>query len=275
MIVTALVVFLGGTTWTVVYSFTDSGLLPRLNFVGLAQYERLMSSSRWQVSLENLVIYGLLVLVSSLAIGFILAALMDQRIRGEAGYRTLILYPFALSYIVTGLTWQWIFNPDMGLQRSIRQLGWESFTFDPLHSSSYVLFAMMIAGLWHITGLVMIIMLAGLRGIDNEIWHAARLDKSPAWKTYLRIVMPMMKPVFVTCIVLVSADIIKLYDLVVAMTGGGPGLASELPAKYVYDAMFGKQNLGQAFAASTIMLLLVLAILVPWTLIEYGRSRRA
>jgi glucose/mannose transport system permease protein len=123
--------------------------------------------------------------------------------------------------------------------------------------------------------LVMIIMLAGLRGIDNEIWHAARLDKSPAWKTYIRIIIPMMKPVFVTCIVLVSADIIKLYDLVVAMTGGGPGAASELPAKYVYDAMFFKQNLGQAFAASTVMLLLVMAILVPWTLIEYGRSRRA
>jgi glucose/mannose transport system permease protein len=274
MIITASVVFLGGTIWTFVYSFTSSGLLPQMRFVGLAQYVRLMNSNRWIVSLENLVAFGLLVLSASLFVGFLLAALLDQRIRLEAGFRTLILYPFALSYIVTGLVWQWILNPDMGLQRSIRQLGWESFSFDPLNSSRFVVFALMIAGMWHITGLVMVIMLAGLRGIDDEVWKATKVDGIPIWKTYLRVVIPMMKPVFVTCIVLISADIIKIYDLVVAMTNGGPGIASELPAKYVYDSMFQRQNLGQAFAASTVMLLTVLVFLVPWALVEFGRKRR-
>jgi len=273
MIVTALVVFLGGTIWTVVYSFTDSKLLPRLNFVGLDQYERLWSSSRWLVSIENLVIYGVLALIFSFVIGFLLAALLDQKIRFESTFRTIFLYPFALSFIVTGLVWQWILNPDFGIQHVVRSLGWESFTFDPLYNADLVLYGLVIAGLWQGTGLVMCLMLAGLRGIDEDIWKAARVEGIPMWKTYFFIVIPMMRPVFVTTLVIVMSGIVKLYDLVVAMTGGGPGTASEVPAKYVYQYMFGAQNLGQGFAASTMMLVTVAIIVVPWALYEFGGKK--
>lgn len=274
MMFTALVVFLGGTLWTVVYSFTDSGLLPRLRWDGLDQYERLWGSRKWIVSIENLAIYGFFSVIGTLVIGFVLAALLDRKIRGENAFRTIFLYPFALSFIVTGLIWQWLLNPSFGLQGIIRSLGWESFTFDPMNNPDIVMFGLLIAGLWQGTGLIMCIMLAGLRGIDDDIWRAARVDGIGPVKTYIRIIIPMMRPVFVTSLVLIASGIVKLYDLVVAMTSGGPGIASEVPATYVMTSMFEGQNLGQGFAASSMMLLMVVIILVPWAYLEFGGRKR-
>jgi len=274
MILTALVIFLGGTVWTVVYSFTNSKLLPRLSFVGFDQYERLWAAPRWIVSIQNLAIYGLFSLIFSLGIGFLLAVLMDQKIRFENTFRTIFLYPFALSFIVTGLVWQWILNPEFGVQSVVRSLGWSTFTFDPLYTSSIVIYGVLIAALWQGTGLVMCLMLAGLRGIDEDIWKAARGDGIPAWKTYLFIIVPMMRGVSVTPLVIIARGIVKVYDLVVAQTSGGPGIASEVPAKYVYDYMFLAQNLGQGFAASTMMLITVAIIIVPWAYLEFGGGRK-
>ena len=274
MIVTALFVFVGGTAWTIVYSFTKSGLLPRMNWVGLDQYERLWGTKRWLVAIENLAIYGLSMLVLVFVIGFILAALIDQKIRFENTIRTVILYPYAMSFVVTGLVWQWILNPEFGLQNIMRDLGWESFAFDPLYNAEIAIFGVLIAGLWQGSGLVMVLMLAGLRGIDQEVWKAARVDGIPAWKTYIFIVIPMMRPVFITTLVLVVTGIVKVFDLIVAQTGGGPGIATEVPAKYVYDMMFRNNNLGQGFAASTMMLLTVALIVVPWAILEFGGKKR-
>jgi glucose/mannose transport system permease protein len=274
MMLTAVVIFLGGTIWTVVYSFTNSKLLPRAKFVGLDQYERLWDAPRWIVSIQNLAIYGALTLVFSLVMGFVLAALMDQKIRFENTFRTIFLFPFALSFIVTGLVWQWILNPEFGVQSVVRSLGWESFAFDPLYDAQIVIYGVLIAGLWQGTGLVMCLLLAGLRGIDEDIWKAARVDGIPMWKTYLFIVIPMMRPVFITTLVIIASGIVKVYDLVVAQTSGGPGIASEVPAKYVYDYMFQAQNLGQGFAASTMMLVTVAIIIIPWAYLEFGGRKR-
>ena len=274
MILTALVVFTGGTLWTVTYSFTSSKLLPRADFVGLDQYERLWGTQRWMVSIENLLVYGACMVVLSLVLGFILAALLDQKIRFENTFRTILLYPFALSFIVTGLVWQWLLNPDFGIQSVIQRMGWESFDFDPLYNADIVIYGVLIAGLWQGTGLVMCLMLAGLRGIDQEIWKAARVDGIPMWKTYIFIVIPMMRPVFITTLVIIASGIVRLYDLIVAQTGGGPGIASDVPAKYVYDYMFQGQNLGQGFAASTMMLLAVLVVIIPWAYLEFGGKKR-
>lgn len=273
MIVTALVIFLGCSVWTIVYSFTNSKLLPRTKWVGFDQYERLWGSRRWLISIENLAIYGILALILSLFIGFMLAALLDQKIRFENTFRTILLYPFALSFIVTGLVWQWILNPEFGVQSIVRSLGWETFTFDPLYNSDIVIYGILIAGLWQGTGLVMCLMLAGLRGIDEDVWKAARVDGIPMWKTYIFIVIPMMRPVFITTLVIITSGIIKLYDLVVAQTGGGPGLSSQVPAMYVYDTMFSSQNLGQGFAASTMMLVAVIVIIIPWAYLEFGGKK--
>ena len=274
MILTALVVFVGGTAWTVVYSFTSSRLLPKLDFVGFDQYERLWSTRRWLISIENLAVYGIGSLILTFLIGFFLAALLDRKIRFENVFRTVFLYPYALSFIVTGLAWQWILNPDFGIQGVVRGWGWESFTFDPLNNSNIVMFGILIAGIRQGSGLVMVIMLAGLRGIDEDIWKAARVDGIGVVKTYVQVIIPMMRPIFITALVLITSGIIKLYDLVVAQTNGGPGIASEVPAKYVINYMFRAQNLGQGFAASTMMLLTVIVVLVPWAYLEFGGKKR-
>ena len=307
MILTALVIFVGGSLWTVLYSFTGSKLLPKKifttedlfsipmpkwlvkdgaldlfyitgirakSFVGLDQYERLWNTNRWMISIENLAIYGICMLILSLVIGVVLAALLDQKIRYEDTFRTILLYPFALSFIVTGLVWQWILNPEFGVQSIVRALGFSNFVFDPLYNQEIVIFGVLIAGLWQGTGLVMVLMLAGLRGIDEDIWKAARVDGIPMWKTYIVVVIPMMRPVFITTLVIITSGIVKVYDLVVAQTSGGPGIASEVPAKYVYDYMFQNQNLGQGFAASTMMLLAVVVIIIPWAYLEFGGKRR-
>ncbi|MEO9682171.1 MAG: sugar ABC transporter permease [Tateyamaria sp.] len=274
MILTALVVFVGGTGWTVVYSFTGSRMLPRERWVGFDQYERLWDSDRWIISIKNLGIYGFFCMILTLVLGFALAACLDRKIRFESAFRTIFLYPFALSFVVTGLAWQWILNPDFGVQSVVRGWGFETFEFNPLNDPDTVLLGLLIAGLWQGTGLIMCIMLAGLRGIDEDIWKAARVDGIGTIKTYVVVIIPMMRPVFVTALVLIAASIIKLYDLVVAMTGGGPGLASEVPAKYVIEFMFRAQNLGQGFAASTMMLCSVVIILIPWAFLEFGGRKR-
>ena len=274
MILTALVVFVGGTAWTVTYSFTGSRMLPRTKWVGLDQYERLWSSDRWIISITNLGIYGICSLILTLFIGFTLAACLDRKIRFEGVFRSIFLYPFALSFVVTGLAWQWILNPDFGMQSVVRDWGWTAFNFDPLNNPDIVMFGLLIAGIWQGSGLIMCIMLAGLRGIDEDIWKAAKVDGIGTVKTYIMVVIPMMRPVFVTALVLIAAGIIKLYDLVVAQTGGGPGLSSEVPAKYVIELMFRAQNLGQGFAASTMMLCSVGIILIPWAYLEFGGRKR-
>ena len=275
MILTALFVFVGGTAWTVTYSFTKSGLLPKLKWVGFAQYDRLWNTQKWLIAIENLAIYGICMLLLMFLIGFILAALIDQKVRFENTFRTVILYPYAMSFVVTGLVWQWILNPEFGLERIVRDLGWESFEFNPLYNSEIAIFGVLIAGLWQGSGLVMVLMLAGLRGIDQEIWKAARIDGIPTWKTYILIIIPMMRPVFITTLVIVTAGIVKVYDLIVAQTSGGPGISTEVPAKYVYDAMFTAQNLGQGFAASTMMLLTVVIVVIPWAILEFGGTKKS
>lgn len=273
MVLTAMVIFVGCSGWTILYSFTSSKLLPKLDFVGLEQYERLWSTNRWIISIENLAIYGFCSMTFSLVIGFVLAAMLDRKIRFENAFRTIFLYPFALSFIVTGLVWQWILNPEFGIQNIVRGLGWQSFTFDPLYNPDIVIYGILIAGLWQGTGLIMCIMLAGLRGIDEDIWKASRVDGIPMWKTYVFIIIPMLRPVIITSLVLITSGIVRIYDLVVAQTSGGPGIASEVPAKYVYDKMFLSQNLGQGFAASSMMLLAVVIVLIPWAYLEFGGKK--
>jgi glucose/mannose transport system permease protein len=277
MMLTVIFVFIGCTAWTIFYSMTVSRVLPAADplgkdFAGLEQYVRLFASNRWQISIKNLAVYGVLALIFVFVVGFILAVLMDQKIRFENTFRTIFLYPFALSFVITGLVWQWMLNPAFGLQKSVRDMGWESFTFDWISNRKMVVYTLVIAGVWQGTGLVMALMLAGLRGIDDEIWRASRVDGIPKWRTYVSIVIPMLRPVFVTAFVIVAAGLVRTYDLVVAMTGGGPGISSQFPTIYIYEFMF-VANLSQGLAASTVLLVTVAIILVPWAYLEFGRRR--
>jgi len=273
MFLVVLGVFIGGSIWTIVYSFTRSASLPVMDWIGFAQYDRLFKTTRWVISVKNLALFGVFQLTFSFVVGFLLAVFMDQKIRFESAFRTIYLYPFALSFIVTGHVWAWIMNPAFGLQKAVRDLGWTSFTFDWLGNRDMVVYTLVIAGLWQGTGLIMALMLAGLRGIDPEVWKAARVDGIPTWRTYISIVLPMMRPVLITTLVIAASGVVRVYDLVVALTQGGPGLFSEMPAKYVYDNMF-QGALGQGLAASSVMLIATGIILIPWAVVEFGGKRR-
>jgi len=268
------VVYIGATGWTIWISLTNSRMLPSATFVGLRQYEALFANERWQVSVHNLIVFGLLFIAVSILLGFVLAIAIDQRVRAESLLRSVYLYPFSMSFVVTGLVWQWLLNPTYGIEKLVRGWGFPAFRFDWIVQQDAVIYTLVIAAVWHAAGLVMAIMLAGLRGIDEEIWKAARLDGIPTWKTYVFIVIPMMRPVLITTLVIITTGIVRVYDLVVAQTSGGPGIASEVPAKYVYDYMFLAQNLGQGLAASTMMLIPVTIVIVPWAYLQFGRERR-
>jgi glucose/mannose transport system permease protein len=281
MMLIVLFVFVGGTVWTVASSFTNIKTLPIFtpqefydNWVGFAQYTRLWRTPRWLTAITNLAIYGTLYTVFAFVIGFIIAVFMDQKIRLEGVFRTIYLYPFALSFIVTGHVWAWIMNPAFGLEGSLRQMGWESFSFDWLTNREMSIYAVVIAGLWQGTGFVMALMLAGLRGIDDEIWKAARVDGIPTWRTYVQVVLPMMRPVLITTFVIVASGAVRTYDLVVALTQGGPGHSSQLPTLYVYETMF-VGALAQGTAASSVMLLATAVILIPWIWVEFVRKKQA
>jgi glucose/mannose transport system permease protein len=265
--------YIGTMVWTVVISFTSSKLLPVYNFVGFDQYVRLFTSDRWQVSIWHLALFGVLFIACCLVTGFLLAVALDQKIRFENTFRTIFLYPYAMSFIVTGLIWQWLMNPNLGIQNTVRNWGWTGFTFDWAVNSNLAIFALVIAAIWQASGLVMALMLAGLRGVDTELWKAAKIDGIPTWRVYLSIVLPILTPTITTATVLLSIAVIKVYDLVVALTNGGPGTASEMPAKFVMDNLGQRQNIGLATAASTVMLITVICVISPWLYYTYFRKQ--
>lgn len=269
-----LVCFYGSAMWTVYISMTRSFLLPTYAFAGGAQYVRLFHTARWQVAYGNMFLFGVLDIVGTLFLGTLLAVLLDRQVRFEGVFRTIMLYPLSISFIVTGLTWQWVLSPTIGVQHFVNGLGWTDFVFDWITRPDRAIYTLVFAGIWHQSGLIMAIMLAGLRGVDREIWRAIRVEGIPAWRAYLHIILPMLRPLIVTCIVLIAIAVVKSYDLVVAMTNGGPGFASDLPGKFVVDFEFERANIGQASAAATVMLGSVLAIVAPYLYFELARKNR-
>ncbi|MCL7940630.1 sugar ABC transporter permease [Halomonas sp. ATCH28] len=263
----------GFMLWTFILSLTSSRMLPSYDFIGFAQYGRLMENERWWVASTNLVIFGGLFVVICLVLGAFLAILLDQRIRREGTLRTIYLYPMALSFIVTGVVWKWLLNPGLGLQAMVRSWGFESFTFDWLIDPDMAVYTLVIAAVWQASGFVMALFLAGLRGIDDSIIKAAQLDGGSLPRIYWRVVIPCLRPVMFSAVMILAHIAIKSFDLVVALTGGGPGYASDLPATFMYTHAFTRAQVGLGSASAMLMLGGVLAILIPYLYSEL-RSRK-
>ncbi len=272
MALIALVGYLGTVLWTLNTSFTNARTTPTGNYVGMAQYRRLFDNDRWMISVDNLALYGVLFIAACLIIGFLLAVFIDQKVRAEGVLRTIFLYPYAMSFVATGLVWQWILKPATGLEHALIQMGVTGFSFDWIDNEDMVVYTIVIATVWQASGLVMAMMLAGLRGIDGEIWKAARLDGIPVWRVYVSIVLPMLGPTIATVLLLLTTAAVKLYDAVVAMTNGGPGLASEVPAKFIMDHLFQRANISLASAAAVVMLVPVIAMAVPYLYLRWRKG---
>jgi glucose/mannose transport system permease protein len=263
----------GLMAWNGYLSLSASRLLPNYEFVGLAQYEALFESERWWLALRNLAVFGGLFIAGGMGLGLLLAILLDQKIRGEGVLRTVYLYPMALSFIVTGTAWKWILNPGLGLEHLLHQWGWEGARLDWLIDPDRAIYCVVIAGVWQSAGFVMALFLAGLRGIDDSILKAAQVDGASLPRIYWRIVIPSLRPVFFSTLMVVSHLAIKSFDLVMALTAGGPGYATDLPATFMYTMAFSRGQIGLGAASATVMLATVAAIVVPYLYSEL-RSRR-
>jgi glucose/mannose transport system permease protein len=254
----------GFVGWTFYVSLTKSKLLPRYEYWGFDQHFRLWKSLRWHTAVENLVIFTVLFLLVCIVIGILLAILLDQKIRTEGVLRTIYLYPMALSFIVTGTAWKWILNPTFGIQQMVRDWGFDEFTFNWLVDREMSIYTIVIAGVWQSSGFVMALFLAGLRSIDDEIIKAAKIDGAPLYAIYLKIVLPMLRPVFMSAIVILLHISIKVYDLVIALTAGGPGTSSDMPAVFMTQMAFHRSEIGLASASAVAMFMAVMAVVVPY-----------
>jgi glucose/mannose transport system permease protein len=271
-----LVFVYGFILWTIVLSFSRSRMLPVYKFAGFDAYERLWSLPNWYVAIQNLAIFGILYIGLCTVIGLFLAILLDQRIRIEGVLRPIYLYPMALSFIVTGTAWKWFLNPGLGLEKVVRGWGWTDFTFDWLINPDMAIYTIVIAAIWQSSGFVMAMFLAGLRGIDNELIRAAQIDGASPFKLYWRIIIPQLRPAFLSAVIVLAHLGIKSYDLVIALTGGGPGNATELPATFMYSYTFTRNQMAVGGASAVIMLMTIVAIIVPYLYSELrggGRGR--
>lgn len=271
--VAMLVCMYGFMLWTGALSFTKSRMLPQWEFVGWDQYARLFSNPRWDVALNNLLVFGVLFIAVSLLIGLVLAIFLDQKIRGEGAIRTIYLYPMAVSFVVTGTAWKWILNPGLGLEKLMIDLGFENFEFRWLVDQDMAIYTIVIAAVWQSSGFVMAMFLAGLRGVDDSLVKAAQIDGASPFKAYWHVILPILRPVFFSAIVILSHIAIKSFDLVQALTGGGPGYSSDLPANFMYTFAFNRAQMGIGGASAMVMLMGVLAILVPYLYSELRGQR--
>lgn len=261
----AILVFVYGfIVWTAWVSLTRSRLLPKYDVEGFIQYERLFASPRWDTAMSNLFIFGTLFIVISMALGLLIAIMLDQKIRTEGLLRTIYLYPMAVSMIVTGTAWKWIMNPGLGIEKLVHSWGYENFSFDWVIDPDMAIYAVVIAGVWQASGFVMALFLAGLRSVDGEIIKAAQVDGIPGWRIYSAIIIPSMAPIFLSAFIVLAHLAIKSFDLVIALTGGGPGYATDLPATYMYAMAFSRGDIGQAASSAMVMMGVVFAIVVPY-----------
>ena len=262
--IVVLIFVYGFIAWTAWVSLTRSRLLPRYEIEGFIQYDRLFASPRWDTAFTNLFVFGFLFIVIAMILGLILAILLDQNIRTEGAIRTIYLYPMALSMIVTGTAWKWILNPGLGLEATVRGWGFEDFTFNWLVDPDMAIYTVVIAAIWQSSGFVMALFLAGLRSVDQEIIKADQVDGIPTWRVYTAIIIPAMAPIFLSAFIVLSHLAIKSFDLVIALTGGGPGYATDLPATYMYTMAFSRGDIGQAASSAMIMMMVVFTIVVPY-----------
>lgn len=263
----------GFILFTIYLSFSDSRMLPSLGWVGTENYDKLWKLSHWKTSLSNLLVFAGFYIGISIALGLTLAIFLDQKIRGEGFLRPIYLYPMALSFIVTGTAWKWMLDPGIGLENTMQAWGWTSFEFDWIKNRDFAIYTVVMAAVWQSSGFVMAMFLAGLRGIDNEMLRAAQIDGASNFNLYRRIIIPQLGPAFLSAIVILAHLAIKSYDLVVALTGGGPGRATELPATFMYSYTFTRNHMGIGSASAVIMLITIAAIMVPYLYAEVREKK--
>jgi glucose/mannose transport system permease protein len=260
--------------WTFYISLSDSTLLPSYGFKGLQAYQDLWANRRWGVAYSNLFLFSAVYVATAMAVGLMLAILIDQKVRFESFWRTMFLYPLAVSFIVTGTVWQWLYNPSSGIQFMINSLGWTDFKFALITDRKNAIWAIVGTGIWQSAGFSMALFLAGLRSVDQDIIKAAQIDGASTFRIYRRVILPAIGPIFLAVAVVLLQFAIKTFDLAVALTNSGPGISTTFPATYVYDLMFQRGEIAEGAAAAMMILAALAVVLVPYSLYLVWRKRR-
>jgi glucose/mannose transport system permease protein len=260
--------------WTFYISLSDSTLLPTYNFVGFEHYVQLWSNHRWNIAYTNLFVFSVFYVVGAMLIGLMLAILIDQNIRAESFWRSIFLYPLAVSFIVTGTVWGWLYSPTSGFEFLIKGLGWTDFHFALTTDKKNAIYAIVATGIWQSSGFAMALFLAGLRSVDQDIIKAAQIDGASMFRTYRRVILPAIAPIFIAVAVVLLQFAIKTFDLAVALTNSGPGISTTFPATFVYDLMFQRGEIGEGAAAAIMILVALAAVLVPYSIYVVWRRRR-
>lgn len=262
------------TAWTLYLSLSDSAQLPTYGYVGFENYVSLWANKRWNIAYSNLFFFSTFYVLGTMVVGLFLAILIDQRVRGESVWRTIFLYPLAVSFVVTGTVWNWLYDPTVGFEYLVKGLGWSSFKFAIIKDRHYAIYTIILTGIWQASGFAMALFLAGLRSIDPDLTKAAQIDGAGSFRTYRKILLPIIAPIFVAVAVVILQFAIKTYDLVFALTGGGPGISTTMPAIYVYDLMFQRGQIAEGAAAAIMMMLALAVVLVPYGLYSAWQTRK-
>jgi glucose/mannose transport system permease protein len=263
----------GYIMFSVYLSFTGSTMMPSYEWAGTANYHRLFGLENWSVSLQNLWVFAGLYIFCAVVLGLGFAILIDQQIRAEGLFRSIFLYPMALSFIVTGTAWKWLLDPGVGLEHTMHNIGWENFAFGWIKDGDMAIYCVVIAAVWQTTGFVMALFLAGLRGVDAEVLNAARIDGAKTWQIYTRIIIPQLGPVFVSAFVILAHMAIKSYDLVIALTNGGPGRSTWLPSVFMYQYTFTRNEMAVGAASAVLMLAAITLVVLPYLISEFRKAK--
>ncbi len=272
----------GFIAWTLRVSFSAwDGIVPDYTWVGLANFKHLFTKAggvaaiRFRIDLWNTFFFTIFFLLGCIGVGLLLAILLDQHVKGEGIFRTIYLFPMALSFVVTGVVWQWIFAPGTptrprGINALLQMVGlehlqWGWFTstesIGPFHLA---LIPVIIAAAWQMTGYTMAMYLAGLRGIPDELREAARVDGASESYIYRRIILPMLRPITLSALIVLGHISLKIFDLIYTMTGKGPGFVTDVPGIFMFETTFQGNHYAQGAAISIIMLIMVAAVVVPY-----------
>lgn len=231
-------------------------------FVGLQNWITLFGMERFRWDLRNLVLFAAGFMLQCIIFGFIIAVLLNQKIKGEAIFRTIVVLPFAVSGIVTGVAWRWLMQPSTGINLLLHQIGLTDFYFEWNSHPQWGIVAVSLAAAWQFTGYIMALYLAALRGISEEVIEAARVDGANTYRLYRHVIIPLLMPVTFTAIVLTGMGSIRTFDLVTILSG--PAFSTDTMAFHMYQSIFGQYRFSLAASIGFFMIILSLFLVIPY-----------
>jgi glucose/mannose transport system permease protein len=288
--IVAIAIFVYGfISWTFKVSTSDWNSFSKLargvyRFVGLKNYERLFMDKRFITDLWNLLFFTVMFMFGSIALGLILALLVDRGVKGSRIFQTIFLYPMAVAFVVTGTVWGWIFNPGIipnspaGINLLLKSIGLENLMWKWYISTEHIgpfnlaLIPVAIAAIWQMSGYVMALYLAGLRGIPQSIIEAAKVDGASSWKMFWKVKIPMLKPITLSAMIILGHISLKVFDLVYAMTGSGPNNVTDMPSIYMFELTFRSNRYALGSAISILMLLAVAVVIIPYLVSAFRKE---